>query len=821
MADPLSLTASIIAVVGAADEVTKGLRRLKAAKGAPKGLQDLLEDVEQLEMVLNCVKSTVLGSGSPPIELATLTGEAGSKLLELRSLIEYTLTKAGASDKVDRWQWLRKVNEVERLRNQLGTIRLNLLALTCSANFGVLQRVSIVTQDLSSEQQQLNAQITSVLPRQEALLSHLCQRIEESQATQVAMMRLLGDFRQTDVNVALDNSVARPESLESAAITPIVARPRLRSRSEFHIQNLQIQAACPTACTCDCHETWTIYTPRNLRKLFGNSKIEGAEFPFFRGACSLRSCKGKRGTFINISFFLPTMMAARMISLWFTSSPLYGPELLLRAPRVSDTRTYVAICSGDLDTVKEYVFAGDLKPWDVDHIGQSLIRVALNFGNFTTALFLAQVASDNYDCLREDYRLMWYGVFDVLLGRFCPMYHDASIKATAMSQLILALKNGKEETCSPLVLDIVPRVDWDEFFDRNGFSKLHKIVYGMTGQSLDAEIEARPEDLDRQDSIGLTALWYACWLGNSDHIRILTHHGADVNNGSISPICAAVWRGSYNSVEQLLNAGASITDRSIDILYQTLMFRRSRAGENVEKLLAIDKALFGGFLDINCRTSIYGRPTPLIALIWGKTSHSLPRMRQLLELGSDTELCDRFGVTPLHHAIYIGNAQGCKILGRAGANANVQDNRCGTILHTAIRFAKHPDIIQAVSEFDLSGVELGAKDVSGCTAFEIFEIRAGACRNNKNVRSPSPSWYFGIDFELGHTLISSVTDLETELDILWSFQALLQQVQEAQGIPIEDRYPFYLTFESTICIPIKDRSPETLMPFVPGAWPEE
>ena len=134
MADPLSVTASIIAVVGAADAVAKGLRRLKAAKDAPKGLKDLVLDVAQLEMVLNCVKSVVLTAGSPPIELATLIGEAGSKLLELKSLIEYTLTKAGVSEKVDRWQWLRKGNEVERLRNQLSTIRLNLVALTSSAN---------------------------------------------------------------------------------------------------------------------------------------------------------------------------------------------------------------------------------------------------------------------------------------------------------------------------------------------------------------------------------------------------------------------------------------------------------------------------------------------------------------------------------------------------------------------------------------------------------------------------------------------------------------------------------------------------------------
>ena len=137
MADPLSVAASIVAIVGAADAVTKGLRRLKAAKNAPEVLQALVPDVAQLEMVLNCVKSAVLNSGSPSVELATLIGEAGSKLLELRSLIEYALTKAGVSDIVDRWQWLRKGNEVERLRDQLSTIRLNLIALTSGANLYV------------------------------------------------------------------------------------------------------------------------------------------------------------------------------------------------------------------------------------------------------------------------------------------------------------------------------------------------------------------------------------------------------------------------------------------------------------------------------------------------------------------------------------------------------------------------------------------------------------------------------------------------------------------------------------------------------------
>ena len=219
--------------------------------------------------------------------------------------------------------------------------------------------------------------MTSVLPRQEALLNHLCQRIEESQATQTAMMRLLGNFRQVDINMASDNTASLSESFESAAITPTVARPRKRSRSEFRIQNFQIDSACPVACTCNCHKPWGIYSPWRLRKLFGYSMIEGAGLPFFKGACSLRSCKGKRATFVNINFFLPTTIAARMISLWFTSSPLYGPELLLRVPRVVriDTPAYDAISYGDLDAVKRSISAGDFKPWDVDCSGKSLIVV--------------------------------------------------------------------------------------------------------------------------------------------------------------------------------------------------------------------------------------------------------------------------------------------------------------------------------------------------------------------------------------------------------------------------------------------------------------
>ncbi len=454
--------------------------------------------------------------------------------------------------------------------------------------------------------------------------------------------------------------------------------------------------------------------------------------------------------------------------------------------------------------------------------------MALDYGSFTTALYLAQVAADNYERLREYFFLAWYDIFGRKEEK-CMLFYD-SIKSTAMSRLIFGLTLGKGERFPPVEVDIVPGVDWDDLFDRNGCSKLHKIVYGITSQSLNAEIEARPEDLNRPDSIGLTALWYACWLGNSNHVRILIHHGADVNNASIPPICAAVWRGSYDSVEQLLNAGALITDRSSDIIYQTLMYRPSRPGEHVEEVLAIDKALFGRVLDINYRSSICGLSTPLIAPAWRRSSHLLPRMEQLLELGADTELCDQWGLTPLHHAISEENAESCKILGRAGANANGQNSTGGTILHTVIRSATHADIIQAVSELDLSSVELGVKDSSGRTAFEHLKFRAGGRRNHRYVlpaRLPPmhygmPRWWYNKNFAKGNILYCSVENIDIELQILSSFQNLLPQVQEAQGIPIEDRYPLLsLTHECLTVDHTENKPLEPVTPIMPGAWPEE
>ena len=124
--DPLSVGASVIAVVGATGKVVKGIRRLKAMQDAPKELDDLLADVSQFELV---VQASQRVNGNPESELGTLLKIAQDLVTEFESLIEYKLTEPGTSNKVDRWQWIRSSKDVERLRVKLRDVTANLVAL--------------------------------------------------------------------------------------------------------------------------------------------------------------------------------------------------------------------------------------------------------------------------------------------------------------------------------------------------------------------------------------------------------------------------------------------------------------------------------------------------------------------------------------------------------------------------------------------------------------------------------------------------------------------------------------------------------------------
>jgi len=97
--------------------------------------------------------------------------------------------------------------------------------------------------------------------------------------------------------------------------------------------------------------------------------------------------------------------------------------------------------------------------------------------------------------------------------------------------------------------------DWVE--DQN-FTALHKIVTGLSFQSLDEAMALYPDDIDAIDALGRTPLTWAAARGGERAVVTLLTHGADPNTLDIQ------WTGSVSyaaerghvCVRSLLEAGA-------------------------------------------------------------------------------------------------------------------------------------------------------------------------------------------------------------------------------------------------------------------------
>ncbi|KAF6220800.1 hypothetical protein HO133_002480 [Letharia lupina] len=262
--EPLSVGASVIAVVGATAKVIKGIRRLKALQDAPRELDDLLAEISQLELVLQAVQRA---HENPGVELGRLLEMARRILVDFESLIEYKLTEAGTSNKVDRWQWTRSSKDVERLRGQLRDVTANLVALvgvnTSSLESITLDQVSRVTNQTLSEHRQLSNQILPILPA----LAHLVQLLEESPSTQSALAGSLGTVRQLTLesDPQANDTVAKATETETLQADQTVSKlhPQriLRVRKVQRWAALQFDAEtmfCISNYSDFCHDPWSV-----------------------------------------------------------------------------------------------------------------------------------------------------------------------------------------------------------------------------------------------------------------------------------------------------------------------------------------------------------------------------------------------------------------------------------------------------------------------------------------------------------------------------------------------------------------------------------
>ena len=138
MADPLSITASIVAIIGAAEGVTKIIRKVKHIQHAPIKLLALLNEVADLTTVLKVVQTFIRDQNTQSCnipqdqvqQVSILVDRAKDEILQLEKLIEYTLVKPNStleSIKISRQEWLKARPEITEFQQSFRDIRLKVM----------------------------------------------------------------------------------------------------------------------------------------------------------------------------------------------------------------------------------------------------------------------------------------------------------------------------------------------------------------------------------------------------------------------------------------------------------------------------------------------------------------------------------------------------------------------------------------------------------------------------------------------------------------------------------------------------------------------
>ena len=148
--DPLSITASIIAVAGLAASTGRAFRDLRAlCKTLPGRLHALSNEVADIELVLYQVASVHRERANDPILRQNRSGiplllqEAKDRLEDLRDVVR-KLIELGAQTKVPLFQayaWRKEQTRLQALQEDIRTIKCNLNILLGASNSYVLRSI--------------------------------------------------------------------------------------------------------------------------------------------------------------------------------------------------------------------------------------------------------------------------------------------------------------------------------------------------------------------------------------------------------------------------------------------------------------------------------------------------------------------------------------------------------------------------------------------------------------------------------------------------------------------------------------------------------
>ena len=214
------------------------------------------------------------------------------------------------------------------------------------------------------------------MPEFAVAASQIREKIQESQATQLELLRLLSHIRQANLTGALGGG--KPLLRANDGPTGQLIKPRSCGgpNHELKLRKVRTPSICQRYCRCNCHITQRVSTPWTLWKYigFGSMQVSGR---YALQQCNITDCKQSASSNLRLDYILPRWFAGRMLSIWYNSAPLHGPELLLRVPVVLPYPAETRFATGGrrIQLINEHIDHWLHTPSHVNQRGMTLFYV--------------------------------------------------------------------------------------------------------------------------------------------------------------------------------------------------------------------------------------------------------------------------------------------------------------------------------------------------------------------------------------------------------------------------------------------------------------
>ncbi|DAA74392.1 TPA_exp: Ankyrin repeat protein [Trichophyton benhamiae CBS 112371] len=585
--DPLSVTASIIAVGTVAGKICSAFTELRSlCRSLPGRLHALNNEVADLEIVLfelaSLTERRTAVVDSDRLSLQHLVKQAEVKLLELQEIVGRLRTAyRDAAVPFALGAFSKEKTRLQGLQEEIRSVKCDLNIMLGASNSQdmtdmrlQLEAISIITRESSQENIALQGQLISSLShvdkrvaRVEELLRSQAQKVKEEQFTQVG---------------PLYNIVAARRHSPHPRKAPI---------------------------------------PRDGQLFIGCSGI-----PYLSPSCDVDTCTKYRASKISMEYWFPMGLNSTILRMQAGYQANTGLLFQLQTFRSvpDDAQCVKFALAGDIEGLK-YLFANGLaSPRDVSPArGYTLLRWALYGKKYATCEFLLHAGAD------PDYRPI-----------------ATSDNSPRIKACHFILEGGLPEDGADALRLIARGGHYDDFIDESNFTQTHRIVLGLSLRSLEEEIKLHPEDINAQDSMGRTPLAWAAARGDSHSVVTLLSHGADPNIIDVQisgPVSNAAARGYTACVRLLLEAGAHPDPPMPPGV-------KKGSPLNVAARNATDILLLKNLLDFGADPDSSGTDgdTPLIHA--ARTDNSSFALL-FLEYGADINYISIKGATPLTTAI--------------------------------------------------------------------------------------------------------------------------------------------------------------------------